>query len=156
MIALLLGPFGRLVGGAFIVLLALGWSHHAGYKAGIANQKAEDAKVAYIAQVAAEVETGRLQAAADKAQQEKDRAQTDLNVYRASHPVSVRVCHSSPVHSDLSQGASSQPAGAEAGNVLQHEAAGTDIGPALDELMASADATNESYRLCRTAYMALN
>ena len=151
MIAFLLGPFGRIVGGSALVLLALGWSHHAGYKAGVAHQKTEDAKVAYIAKLAADMETARLQGLAHQLETDRDQARTDLDVYRAAHPVHISVCHTPSAGSSVSQGAASGAPGAEASPVLQPET--TDIGPQLDSLMAEADGINELYRTCRTAYL---
>jgi hypothetical protein len=116
-----------------------------------ASVAAQEAK--YIVQLqAANAKTLEWQGKANTAETNRAQAATDLATYLAAHPVSVLVCpHQGP--KPVPDHPPGQPAGTEAEAVLQPKP--TDIGPALDQLMAEADTVNENYRLCRASYLAL-
>lgn len=138
------------------ILSAIGWRlHHIGYRAGIAAQQAVDAKIAADAQKAADAKTASLQATADRLQQERDDAHTDLDAYRLAHPVRVIVgglCKPAGTAADnLPKAGDSGSASTEGAGVLQPQPE-RDIGHSLDAKAAEADAVNENYRVCRTAY----
>lgn len=141
------------------VLLAVfgyGWHVGAGHvqRRWDADKQAQATAEAHL-KAATLAKQQELQAHADDLEKQRDLARSDLDSYRLSHPVHVRLCGTpSGSGGGLPSPASHSTAGAEVSPVLQPEA--TDIGPALDELMAEADGVNELYRVCRAGYLAVS
>lgn len=162
--ALLLGRFGlpRWAQEAIVILAALGalwaalaWHDHKVYERGIKAQQEADAKATATLLKAADIQTQAWKNRAITAEAAYAKDQSDLALYRATHPIVYRVCfdtHGSgfgvPEAAGIIAGAQSGTPAATLGEPVSagNPVVSEDRGPLLDAFAALFDASDDTLR----------